>query len=78
MHAIKLLQIARYIMFYTHIAFKKKNHVTNKKRCFKTVILGRKKAEGNYILIVSHVLDMLKQDEVFKIKYICILSVTRL
>lgn len=44
MHAIKLLQIARYIMFYTHIAFKKKNHVTNKKRCFKTVILGRKKS----------------------------------
>lgn len=77
MHAIKLLQIARYITFYTHIALKK-NHVTNKKRCFKTVILGRKKAEGNYILIVSHVLDMLKQDEVFKIKYTCILSVTRL
>lgn len=77
MHAIKLLQIARYIMFYTHIALKK-NHVTNKKRCFKTVILGRKKAEGNYILIVSHVVDMLKQDEVFKIKYTCILSVTRL
>lgn len=77
MHAIKLLQIARYIMIYTHIALKK-NHVTNKKRCFKTVILGRKKAEGNYILIVSHVLDMLKQDEVFKIKYTCILSVTRL
>lgn len=42
------------------------------------MILGRKKAEGNYILIVSHVLDMLKQDEVFKIKYTCILSVTRL
>lgn len=77
MHAIKLLQIARYIMFYTHIALKK-NHVTNKKRCFKTVILERKKAEGNYILIVSHVLDMLKQDEVIKIKYTCILSVTRL
>lgn len=77
MHAIKLLQIARYIMFYTHIALKK-NHVTNQKRCFKTVILGRKKAEGNYILIVSHVLDMLKHDEVFKIKYTCILSVTRL
>lgn len=78
MHAIKLLQIARYIMFYTHIALKKEIMLPTRKRCFKTVILGRKKAEGNYILIVSHVLDMLKQDEVFKIKYTCILSVTRL
>lgn len=44
MHAIKLLQIARYIMFYTHIALKKEIMLPTRKRCFKTVILGRKKS----------------------------------
>lgn len=47
-------------MFYIYIVLKKKNYVINKKRCFKIVILGRKKVEGNYILIVLYVLDMFK------------------
>lgn len=35
MHAIKLLQIARYIMFYTHIAFKKKIMLPTRKGVLK-------------------------------------------